>query len=169
MPAVTIRKAAREDTPAIARIINESWRAAYIGIVPQNVLDALSGEEKRRHLEAGLDRFPDMAYYLLEIDGAPVGAASLHSAREEDLPNAAEFSFFYLKPNCWRGGFGTLLLAHLLNEAKLRGFSQICCWTLEKNARAIAFYEKNGFVRDGAKQSVTIGVPLEAMRFLRQI
>ena len=107
MQAVMIRKASLEDTPAIARIINASWRAAYAGIVPQSALDALSDEPKQRQLEAGLDRFPEMAYYLLEIDGAPAGAASLHPTRDADLPGAGEFSFFYLLPACWRSGFGS--------------------------------------------------------------
>lgn len=169
MQAVTIRKASLEDTPAIARIINASWRAAYTGIVPQEVLDALSDEKKQSQLAAGLERSPEMSYYLLEHDGTPVGAACLHPAREEDLPEAGEFSFFYLLPAFWRSGYGTLLLAHVEREAKTRGYPILCCWTLEENARAIAFYEKNGFRRDGARQVVTIGKPLEVIRFVKQL
>ena len=169
MPAVIIRQASREDAPAIARIINESWRAAYAGIVPQDALNALSDEKKQRQLETGLDRFPEMAYYLLEIDGTPVGAASLHPTRDKDLPSTGEFSFFYLPPAHWRGGYGTQLLTCVEREAKARGFAQICCWTLAENARAIAFYEKNGYRRDGARQSVTIGKPLEVIRLIKQI
>ena len=167
MPLVAIRQAGREDTLAIARIINASWRAAYAGGVSQSALDALSDETKQRQLEAGLDRFPEMAYYLLEIDGAPAGAASLHPTRDADLPGAGEFSFFYLLPACWRSGYGAQLLAHVEREANARGFARICCWTLAENARAIAFYEKNGYRRDGARQSVTIGKPLEAIRFFK--
>lgn len=169
MPLVAIRQAAREDTPAIARIINESWRAAYAGIVPQDALDALSDEKKRRQLETGLDRFPEMAYYLLEIDGTPVGTASLHPTRDADLPDAGEFSFFYLLPACWRSGYGARLLAHVEREAKTHGFSRLCCWTLAENARAIAFYEKNGYRPDGARQTVTIGKPLEVIRFVKTL
>lgn len=169
MPNVTIRPAAREDTPAIARVINASWRAAYAGVVPQDVLDALSDGKKRLQLDAGLDRFPEMTYYLLEIDGEPAGAASLHPTRDEDLPGAGEFSFFYLLPAFWRGGYGTRLLARVEREAKRRGFARLCCWTLAENARAIAFYEKSGYRRDGAKQTVTIGKPLDVVRFVKQI
>ena len=169
MPAVTIRPATREDIPAIARIINESWRAAYAGIVPQDYLDALSGEKKRRQLETGLDRFPEMAYHLLELDDAPVGAASLHPTRDADLPDAGEFSFFYLLPACWRSGYGTQLLDYVERAAKIRGFLRLCCWTLAENARAIAFYEKNGYRPDGAKQVVTIGRPLDVIRFVKAL
>lgn len=169
MSAVSIRQATREDTPAIARIINASWRAAYAGIVPQDALDALSDEKKQAQLAIGLERSPEMSYYVLEADGVPVGAASLHPTRDEDLPEAGEFSFFYVLPACWRGGYGTLLLKHIEREAKTRGYPILCCWTLEENARAIAFYEKNGFRRDGARQTVTIGKPLEVIRFEKQL
>lgn len=169
MQAVSIRQATREDTPAIARIINASWRAAYAGIVPQDALDALSDEKKQAQLAAGLERSSKMRYYVLEEDGVPVGAASLHPTRDEDLPSAGEFSFFYLLPAFWRGGYGTLLLAHIEREAKTRGFPSLCCWTLEENARAIAFYEKNGYRCDGARQQVTIGKRLEVIRFVKQL
>lgn len=169
MPLIAIRQAFREDTPAIARIINASWRAAYAGIVPQSALDALSDETKQRQLEVGLDRFPEMAYYLLEIDGAPAGAASLHPTRDADLPGAGEFSFLYLLPAYWRGGYGMQLLTRIEQEAKTRGFTLLCCWALAENARAIAFYEKNGYRRDGAQQNVTIGKPLEAIRIQKEL
>ena len=169
MPRVSIRPAAREDTPAIARIINESWRAAYAGIVPQDYLDALSDEKKRRQLESGLDRFPEMAYYLLTIDGEPAGAASLHPTRDADLPDAGEFSFLYLLPAYWRSGYGARLLDYVERATKTRGFARLCCWTLAENARAIAFYEKNGYRRDGAKQNVTIGESLEVIRFVKTL
>ena len=169
MSAITIRQATSEDTPAIARIINASWRTAYAGIVPQDALDALSDEKKQAQLAAGLERSPEMYYYLLELGGTPVGTASLHPTRDEDLPEAGEFSFFYVLPSCWRGGYGTLLLKHIEREAQTRCFPLLCCWTLEENARAIAFYEKNGFRRDGAKQVVTIGKPLDVIRFVKQL
>jgi GNAT superfamily N-acetyltransferase len=169
MEAVSIRQATREDTPAIARIINASWRAAYAGIVPQEVLDALSDERKQSQLAAGLERYSEMRYYVLESDGVPAGASCLHPAREEDLPSAGEFSFFYFLPKYWRGGYGTLLLAHVEREAKTRGYPCLCCWTLEENARAIAFYEANGYRRDGARQDVTIGKSLEVIRFVKQL
>ena len=169
MVAIVIRAASKADTPVIARIINASWRAAYAGIVPQDALDALSDEKKQNQLAAGLERYPKMRYYVLEADGVPVGAASLHPTRDEDLPEAGEFSFFYLLPAFWRSGYGTLLLAHIEREAKTQQYPCLCCWTLEENARAIAFYEKNGYKRDGARQEVTIGKPLEVIRFVKQL
>jgi hypothetical protein len=95
---IQIRTATASDTPAIAHIINEAWKLAYRGIVPQSILDNLSDDKKAVQLQIGLERYPAMRYYLLEADGVPLGASCLHPAREDDLPRAAEFSFFLLPP-----------------------------------------------------------------------
>jgi RimJ/RimL family protein N-acetyltransferase len=105
-----------------------------------------------------------MRYYVLEAGDAIVGAASLHPTRDADLPGAAEFSFFYFLPAIWRQGYGKELLALLKCEAINLGYERLCCWVLENNTRALTFYESQGMLPDGARQSVTIGVPLEAIR-----
>lgn len=164
MPGKIVRRACAADADIIARIINEAWKTAYAGIVPQERLDALSDERKAAQLREGLARFPEMRYFLFEADGVPVGTASLHPTRDADLPGAAEFSFFYFLPSFWRRGYGALLLGHLKREAVSLGYSRLCCWVLEQNSRAIAFYESQGMPRDGKRQTVTIGIPLETVR-----
>ncbi len=164
MENAVIRRAYAPDAPVIAHIVNESWRTAYAGIVPKEFLDAMSEEKKAAQLCAGLERMPDMRYYLFEADGEPVGAACLHATHDQDLENTAEFSFFYLLPSAFRRGYGKQLLDHLKREAEDMRFQRLCCWVLEKNTRAISFYESQGMPRDSKRQSVTIGVPLEAVR-----
>lgn len=164
MEQTSIRRAYAADTPTIAHIVNESWRAAYAGIVPQAFLDALSDEKKTAQLCAGLERVPDMRYYLFESDGEPVGAASLHVTHDDDLTNTAEFTFFYFLPFAWRRGYGGLLLDHMKREARDMGFERLCCWVLGANLRAVSFYESQGMRRDGKRQTVTVGEPLEAVR-----
>ena len=106
---------------------------------------------------------------MLEENGLPVGAASLHPTHDKDLTNAAEFTFFYFHPRVWRRGYGRQLLDHLKHEAKEQGFDQLCCWVLEENVRAIAFYESQGMLRDGARQTVTIEIPLEVVRCITKL
>lgn len=161
---VEIRLAVDEDIPAIAHIINEAWKTAYAGIIPQSYLDAIREEDKVKTLREGLARVPHMRYFVLCEDGVPVGAASLHRARNEDLPDAAEFSFFYFLPAVWRRGYGTLLLNFLKQESADAGFLRICCWVLEENHRAVSFYESQGLLRDGTRQTETIVIPLEEVR-----
>lgn len=169
MEQTSIRRAYASDANTIAHIVNESWRAAYAGIVPQAYLDAMTDEKKAAHLCAGLERVPEMRYYLFEADGAPVGAASLHATHDDDLVNTAEFTFFYLLASVWRRGYGQILLDHLKRDAKDMGFERLCCWVLTANLRAVSFYEAQGMRRDGKRQTVTIGEPLEAARCVTKL
>ena len=163
-PNIEIRQATDADIPAIAQIINEAWKNAYAGIIPQSYLGSIRAEDKEKRLREGLVRVPHMRYFVLCEDGVPVGAASLHRARNDDMPDAAEFSFFYFLPSAWRKGYGTLLLTFLKRESANAGFLRICCWVLEENLRAISFYESQGLLRDGKRQTETIVIPLEEVR-----
>lgn len=170
-PTIEIRQATDADIPAIARIINEAWKTAYAGIVPQRYLDTIRAEDKEKRLREGLARVSHLRYFVLCEDGIPVGAASLHRARNDDMPDAAEFSFFYFLPAVWRRGYGTMLLDFLKRESANAGFLRICCWVLEENHRAVSFYESHGLLRDGTRQTETIVIPLEEVRcvgFLRK-
>ena len=163
-PNIEIRLATDADIPAIAHIINEAWKSAYEGIVPQSYLCNIREEKRENTLRDGLLRVPHMRYFVLCEDGIPVGAASLHRARDEDMPDAAEFSFFYFLPFVWRHGYGTMLLNSLKRESANAGFLRICCWVLEENLRAISFYESQGLLRDGMRQTETIVIPLQEVR-----
>ncbi|NLI54408.1 MAG: GNAT family N-acetyltransferase [Clostridiales bacterium] len=164
MHQTAIRRAYAADTPAIARIVNAAWRTAYAGIVPQSYLDSLEDLSRAQRMAEGLERAPEMRYYLFEENGEPVGASCLHATNDGDLANTAEFSFFYFLPAVWRRGYGTALLRHIKREAAELGYGRLCCWVLEENRRAIAFYESQGMQRDGARHTLTVGVPLEAVR-----
>ena len=163
-PMIEIRLATDADIPAIAHIIHEAWKTAYAGIIPQSYLDKMREKDKVKRLREGLIRVSHMRYFVLCEDDAPVGAASLHRARNADLPDAAEFSFFYFLPAVWRRGYGTLLLNRLKEESAKAGFLRLCCWVLEENHRAVSFYTSQGLLPDGTRQTETIVIPLEEIR-----
>lgn len=164
MEKINIRRAYAEDAAVIAQIVNTAWKTAYRGIVPQSYLDSLEDIPREQRLIEGLERLPELSYYLFEENGVPVGTASLHPTHDEDTTGTAEFTFFYFLPSAWRRGYGKQLLDRLKADAKERGFRNICCWVLAKNARAIAFYESQGMLRDGKRQTVTICEPLDVVR-----
>ena len=165
----SIRLASAEDAPVIASIVNTAWKTAYAGIVVQSYLDALDDIPRVQRLAEGLERFPELRYYLFEENGVPVGAASLHPTHDEDLTDTSEFTFFYFLPSVWRRGYGRLLLDRLKKDSFALGFRQICCWVLADNTRAIAFYESQGMLRDGSRQTVTIVEPLEVVRCVARL
>ena len=57
-----------------------------------------------------------------------------------------------------------MLLDYLKRTSANAGFLRICCWVLEDNCRAVSFYESQGLLRDGKRQTETIEIPLEEVR-----
>ncbi len=56
----------------------------------------------------------------------------------------------YVHPERWRGGIGTVLLVAAERRLLDRGFTEAALWTLERNDRARRFYERHGWLHDGA-------------------
>ncbi|KMY43882.1 hypothetical protein AC622_06135 [Bacillus sp. FJAT-27916] len=52
-------------------------------------------------------------------------------------------------PDFWRSGTGSKLLAYVEERALLMDIHKICLRVLSTNKRAIAFYEKNGYLHQG--------------------
>ena len=50
--------------------------------------------------------------------------------------------------------------------AALDGYQEIMLWVLEDNKRAIAFYEKTGFVFDGEEKVIDLGKAVKEKRMI---
>jgi ribosomal protein S18 acetylase RimI-like enzyme len=151
---VTIRAAVAEDAPAIAAVRAQSWRAAYEGVIPADILAASTSQESvTRQSERIRDRWTGMI--IAEAAGAPIGYASfgreraggqLGSAPGPDQdPARAELYAIYVVPQCWSTGAGRALMDTVLQRARAAGYASISLWVLKDNPRARRFYERAGF------------------------
>lgn len=84
---------------------------------------------------------PTMAFE----DGVLVGIAGAGPARGDNPPVDLELHWLYTLARVHGSGFGQGLLDSVL------GGNAACLWVLEDNPRAQAFYARNGFVPDGAR------------------
>jgi GNAT superfamily N-acetyltransferase len=155
---VAIRRAAPADARAIAAVHVTSWQVAYRGIVPDEVLDALSVEGRERGWRERLGR-PDELHRLTlvaERDGAVAGFCSIAApSRDDDAgERTAEVAALYVEPAQWRTGVGRALLGAALDALRADGFADATLWVLADNARGRAFYERVGFAADGATQDL---------------
>lgn len=149
----------------ISRIYALSWKAAYKGIVPQTYLDQLSEYRWSLFLADNLSK----SYVLLDNDRY-IGTSSISSARDEKMIGWGEIISIYLLPEHFGKGYGKALFNFSINELKRSGFSNIYIWTLDKNTRARAFYEKYGFTHDGQKITCEIGGEnLDEVRYIYQL
>ena len=146
------RLSPRDDLAAVAHVYVASWRVAYAGLVPQDYLDSLTEGVWMESLARRVNRT-----WVACEDGAVIGVCSYGSARDEERAGWGEVVSLYVQPGRWGAGVGSRLLHAALDSLRAEGFAQAYLWVLEDNARARAFYERQGFGLDECGQSVEIG------------
>ena len=172
---VVIRSASTADAAQIAVVMRDSWFAAYGGIIAPAIIDratAADGGARVRQsfrmrpwqrMIAAVARQPGRA----QADPAApdiIGYASFGPERDVlDMPwpypltsagsggEVAELYALYVHPAWWSSGTGRALMDQVLAKVGATGYGCITLWVLEANARARRFYQRAGFIPDGAR------------------
>ena len=124
-PGLTIRRATAGDAQAIGSLYLASRDDALPGLHNAHTDDEVRGWIARVLL-------PRDDVWIAERDGTMLGFIALHDGWVEQL---------YLAPACYRQGIGTALLA----IAKRHNPRELRLFCFQRNSRARAFYEANGF------------------------
>src|SRR4051812_4417335 len=140
------------DAPALARLIDRAFATytdwAHSGWYPPN-LDA----DMQAQLERWLDQ--PVAWSLVACEGAePVGYVSLLPARtfeepRQFIPGLGQLWHLFLLREWWGTGLAARLLGEAMAEAKRREYAAVRLWTPRDNARARAFYTREGWTPTG--------------------
>jgi len=173
---ISIRPASPADAATIAAVRAESWRSAYAGVIPADILGRLTSPALvDQRAQAMRDRWPAgmlIAEELMAEDRADAGAGSgsvaavgfANFGREREPvgesltaapggdPSRAELYAIYVLPRYWSAGAGLALMTEVLRRAKADGYGTLSLWVLERNARARRFYERAGFGQTGHSQ-----------------
>jgi GNAT superfamily N-acetyltransferase len=106
--------------------------------------------------------------FLVAEDAAGVvGFVLWRKAPDDDLGpvEAGELDLLYTLPRAWGLGIGRRLLERATFAMLASGFREAVLWTEYRNTRALAVYERNGWVRDGVvKDRDYLGVPVRNVR-----
>jgi GNAT superfamily N-acetyltransferase len=172
---VVIRSASTADAAQIAAVMRDSWFAAYDGIIAPAIIDRATapdgGARVRQSFRmrpwqrviAAVARQPERTR---ADTAAPdiVGYASFGPERDVlDMPwpypltsagsggEVAELYALYVHPAWWSTGIGRALMDQVLAKVGATGYRCITLWVLEANARARRFYQRAGFIPDGAR------------------
>ena len=159
---ITVRVADSRDTRAIATVQVESWRVAYAGLIPDDVLDRLDIDRNTKHRTDRWDEMhsdPRSVELLAEVDGELAGWASFGACRDEDRATWGEILAFYALPGFWGRGVGHALMAEVERRLSDSGFIDCSLWVLDGNTRAAEFYERHGWREDGATKADETTVP----------
>jgi len=144
------------------------WREAYQGIVSPEKLANLPIERWRHEVSVGLRRpVGDAFTYVAEVDGEFAGYCYVAApSREPDLgPEVVELVAMYVDPGHWSEGIGRALMKAAVQRLAGLPYTEAVLWTFKENERAIAFYERQCWRRDGAEKIHTrSGEPVIRMR-----
>lgn len=165
---IEIRYARPSDAKALGHIQSSSWRAAYKGIVPDDVLAAYTPESREKAFKGFLASGESRNAIAL-CDGRPAGWACFEKCRDADAPAfRGEIWGVYISPAYWRRGIGSKLLCWTIDELKASGFTSASLWVLKDNSSARAFYERHGFKPDGAEKELELGEKLIVVRYVKE-
>ncbi|MEU4133413.1 GNAT family N-acetyltransferase [Streptomyces wuyuanensis] len=170
---ILVREMADADCEAVAAVRVDGWRYAYAGLMPRSYLDALDVAEdagrRRAHLAAAGGA--GVVHLVAEHDGEVAGWGCYGPYREQGATTAdGEVYALYVRPERIGTGVGRALMDALLAQAEADGRPALLLWVLKENARARRFYEKAGFLPDGAEEPFEVaGVPVPEVRYGRRL
>lgn len=148
------REALPADAPAMADLVASAWQAAYRGILSDTLLNSIDAQARAERVRRTIQTNPDFWFYILEADGEIAGVAGLCAMPDGDLPDTSEIKIFYIRPDLQKQGLGRAMMRGALDALHSKGFQRIALWVLKENHAARAFYEKLGFVPDGAEKTL---------------
>ncbi|WP_373559164.1 N-acetyltransferase family protein [Streptomyces sp. SA15] len=160
------------DCERVAEIRVRGWQSAYVGLMPQPYLDALSvTEDAARHRARLLGGDDSVANLVAEEAGDIVGWACHGPYRNGEVRTAdAELYALYVDPGRYGGGIGQALLQASVRRCADAGQEHMFLWVLEGNLRARRFYERAGFRADGSEEPFEVdGVAVPEVRYAKKL
>jgi GNAT superfamily N-acetyltransferase len=176
---VEIRAAVPHDSVGLARVQVETWRDAYVGILPDGTL--LDLDETRAAVRWGHmvgAQGPSERLSVAECDGRLIGfchggptRAGLQQAvgddRDlDDFEDLAEIYALYMEPDFQGMGLGRALLLDVTKHLLLAGFDALGAITLVGNHHARRFYEDLGGTSGEEIPSIVAGSPADQVAYV---
>lgn len=155
MADVSVRPARAEDVPEIARVQVVTWRAAYAGLLPAQVLARATEEVARAEWGAAVTAPPTPAHRVvvaLEQDQV-VGFAAFGPGEPVDADDstagAGQIHALLVEPRWGRRGHGSRLLAAVVDHLRTDGLDRALAWVADGDAASTRFYRSAGWEPDG--------------------
>ena len=163
------RVAGPDDAEGVARAHVDGWQWGYRGLMPDAYLDGLDWTDRLDRWQATLRDPGPTRTHVAVADGRICGLVHSGPVRDNDLVPAAfhEVYSLYVSAQAAGRGAGARLPALGVGGAPPTSPGTVV-WVLVGNARARTFYERHGFVLDGAsKEYEWGGVSLSDVRMRR--
>ncbi|WP_137288004.1 GNAT family N-acetyltransferase [Natronorubrum halophilum] len=171
---LTIRRATVDDCAAIQRVIADSWRESYRGLLEVSTVERTTdpaGFYPAKRFRQKLDD-SDLRFLVALVGGDVAGVVNVcwgsENTHEFVTADGCEIRSLYLAPPLWREGIGTALV-EAGRDAFPPGTEESFAEVFSANERGRAFYESVGFHRFDGRTISLYGESLETDLYRRPI
>ncbi len=148
MVNICVVPASTADCRAIAHIHVDAWRAAYVGILSDEFLAALSVDQRETMWREAVTR-GSPAVLVAKVAGVVTGWVAFGSPRDDGAPkDRGEIWAIYVAPTAWSLGVGRRLLLEAMQSMTQNGKREASLWVMRDNRRAVRFYSHVGMTED---------------------
>ncbi len=166
---MNIREAKTNDVNELAEVHVKSWQSAYKGLIPDDILENINLEDRAEMWLGAIRDKPSETIVSLDSDKIVAFANFGESQDNNDAPLNGEIREIYVLKDYWRMCIGSELLEYA-EEFLKRKYQYAVLWVLDSNDRAIKFYQKQGYAKDGAEKTETLfEVTLSEIRMVKTI
>ncbi|GGR14858.1 MULTISPECIES: GNAT family N-acetyltransferase [Agromyces] len=159
---VVVRPIRDSDVEALGRVHATCWHETYDHLISKAALENLSPRRMAELWSHMASRGEEYRQFAALVDGEIVGFVGSGPARDEDAPRERELNFIYVLDAYHGTGIGKKLFDAAVGD------EPVYLWVAADNPRAHRFYERNGFVLDGATQRQPfLGEEIDEVRFVR--
>lgn len=145
-----LRRARIGDVGQLGALHVESWKEAYAGLLPEDMLADLSIEARSAmwaRILGDPSAFGQTAVYVVEDGAAMIGFGACGQQRDYRLREDgfdAEISAIYVLRSHQRRGVGRALMREMAMDLRCRKFEAAALWVLRENTTARNFYRNLG-------------------------
>lgn len=149
-----VREATPDDAAAIAVVHVDAWQWGYRGLLSQAEIDRHDVTERTKRWRELLPVSDGDRHRTLVAEDAQglCGFVYIGPARDADAVGAGEVYALYVAERVAGRGVGHALLTAAHTALARLGFGSAVLWVLGANARARAFYVRQGWAADGTEK-----------------
>lgn len=160
MPSSGVRPATMADAGRIGAVNVAAWRERLTGILPAEVLDALSADDLGMVWASGILNPPTPRHLLLvAVDGdAVLGYAALGPSGDPDADDqTAELIALEVDPAHQRAGHGSRLISAVADVCRDAGITTVSVWCPVADEVRRGFLQSAGWGPDSARRDLQVG------------
>lgn len=143
-----VRLATIDDVEKMSKVVVDTWKVAYKGLISQAYLNKLTSETYNERFKRQLYA-KKLLFLVAEVQGKIVGMLQANVIDEE-----MRIDMLYVSPVYQKNGIGKALLDKSIKDNT--SVQKVVLDVLDKNMNAKLFYEQQGFFPTGKKRKSEI-------------